>query len=312
MVSKERYFPNVGKGEAMANVENGVTAIQAWRSLIGCETVAGGGAVHGEAGALPSGIAIDRMAVGVISAELEPVAQLPFHADLKAVITRAGGVLPDPQSAEIWIQPSERVDSQAVACGAGINLAAQTTSQVIGHAGPFRQAASGQPVLVIGPKQVSSKSPYIIDFQHQFVPQFTLNSRGPVFDEGIAQSLLKNDSGQARGLRIGGIPSGNISGCLRTDSRVLRRRSGTSKSGRAPVHGTIDEVGIGSTSQKIEFTVLGIVRRIKAGDGKPPLETAFVRDTKTAAQRSLAIAEPVPGKTEPRTKIIVVPFFESL
>ena len=95
MVSKERHFPNVGKGEAMANVENGVTAIQAWRSLIGCETVAGGGAVHGEAGALPGGIAIDRMTVRIVPAELQAVAQLPFHADLQAVITRIGGVFPD-------------------------------------------------------------------------------------------------------------------------------------------------------------------------------------------------------------------------
>ena len=167
------------------------------------------------------------MTVRIVPAELQAVAQLPFHADLQAVITRIGGVFPDSQHAEIWIQPSSRVNLKSVARGAGINLAAQPTSQVIGHTGSFRQTASGQAILVIGPKQVSSQRADIIDFQHQFGAHFALNARKPVFDEGIAQSLPKYDCGQARGLWIGGVPSGNISRRLRSNPRVLRRRSGT-------------------------------------------------------------------------------------
>src|ERR1700730_9961810 len=118
------------------------------------------------------------------------MAQLLLHRDLQTVITRTGRVLPDSQSAEIWIQPSARVDWQSVVCGAGVDLTKETAAQIVGYAGSFRQAATRQPVLVVCPEQVASHSADIIDFHHQFAAQFTLNASEPVLDEGIAQSLL--------------------------------------------------------------------------------------------------------------------------
>ena len=70
VIAEERHFPNVGEGEAVPNIKDGVAPIQIWQSLICGEPVPRGSAVHGAANTLPRGITVDRVTVSVVSTEL--------------------------------------------------------------------------------------------------------------------------------------------------------------------------------------------------------------------------------------------------
>ena len=104
LIPEERRFPNVAEHKAMTNIKNGVPTIKAGLSLVRRKPVARGSAVRGRTDALPGGTTIDGMAVSIVPAELEALAQPLSKRKLQAVINRARCVLPNSQTSIIGIQ----------------------------------------------------------------------------------------------------------------------------------------------------------------------------------------------------------------
>ena len=129
-VPQERHLPDKIKSQPVANVVSGVATVQLGQRLIGGISVARSKTIGGGEAVVPTGSRIDGMAPGVVSAELQAVAQLLFQRDLQAVVTGVRDILPHPQVAVVGIQHSFGV--------VVVDLATQPSAEGIVYANTLR------------------------------------------------------------------------------------------------------------------------------------------------------------------------------
>src|SRR5450432_3161505 len=107
----------------MTDIKDGVAAVQPRLCRVGRKSISGGRAIGCLPTTLPGRVAVDGVAVSIVSAELHAVGQLFSHGNLQAVVNRVGRILPNSQTTKIWIQRPERIDFEAAGNGMGIDLA---------------------------------------------------------------------------------------------------------------------------------------------------------------------------------------------
>src|SRR5215470_4218121 len=154
----------------------------------------------------------------------------------------------------------------------------------------------------------------IVGFENYPSGKFVLNTEIVVVHIRIADSLWENDSRQDRSIGTKWCPAGKVSGGLSSDA-LTRVRGRTTESGRsrwvwrATGRGanrrTVDK-GVHISVQKVIHKVERVIREIPARVRQRVVERALVGNSKSAAERSLAIAEHIVSEPNSRTDIIVV------
>src|ERR1700674_3964435 len=104
-------------------------------------------------------------------------------------------------------------------------------------------------------------------------------------------------------MRIGGGPARNIP--RRSHLGVLTRGRRPDECGSASSHRTVHDVA-GSTAQRVLRLIKRKVGRVPASVGKGVIQGALIGNAEAPAQRSLAIAQHIPGNTNAGTEVIVI------
>src|SRR6185437_15510336 len=112
----------------------------------------------------------------------------------------------------------------------GVNLAAQSAAQVVGHTVTLGQALARNSVHVLRPEQLVPRSADIVGFQSKFGHQFALDTQVIVIDVRVFNAFRENDSGKDGQIGIGRVPTGQVADGLR--ARALIRVGGRTGEGR--------------------------------------------------------------------------------
>src|SRR6185369_6971784 len=156
----------------------------------------------------------------------------------------------------------------------------------------------------------------VVDLKRSLWEDLALCAQVVVVHVRVAHTLREDNACQERRLRVGCSPPGQIPYSLGANAlaRVRRcpqvRRGGSTRvangTGRVAGGGAIDDHRITAVQGCAISFIEGIIRRVPSRVGKRIVESRFIGNAKSAAQRSLAISEHVPSKTNARTKVIVI------
>ena len=141
-------------------------------------------------------------------------------------------------------------------------------------------------------------------------------------DIGILDSFRQHNAGEHGLVRIQAVPAHDVAHEVATRALAVRRvrRTGEGWSDGAnwasvATAGAINRVSWAIVNypsirspgrESVKSLVERVVRRVPTGVAKRVIQRSLKGDAITAAQRSLAIAEDIPGKADPRPEVIVV------
>src|SRR6267143_3227930 len=143
-----------------------------------------------------------------------------------------------------------------------------------------------------------------------------LQAEEVIVNIGVANTLGEDNTSQERGLRVAGGPTRQVAHGLsaNTLSGISRwtteswwgatraaKRAGGVAGGRA-----INDGRVAAIQRLTIRQVERVERRIPSRIGKWVVKCGFVGDAESAAERSLAAADDVPGEPKARTEVVVV------
>src|SRR6266849_7216675 len=268
---------------------------------------ASGGAVGGGGSAVPGRSVVNRVAVGVVHVEEQPMTHLVLQRRLQRAVVGVDRVLPVAQAAVVLVQPATQTG--------------QCPAEVVGFRNVFRQQRTGLPVDVFSAEQLVTGCAHIARLHHRLEQDFALYAQVEVVHVRILDALREDDSGQDRLVRVARIPAVDVAKVLRLCRRTLVPRVAAGSNKGRHFRGILSVVAGGGVERGWPVdNVLGtpwlvnttacrverIVGKVPARIRERVVERALVSYAKPAAQRSLAVAKHVPGKTDARSKVIVV------
>src|ERR1700691_4220374 len=248
----------------------------------------------------------------VVGIEHEAVAHLLLDRQLQTVVVGVICICPLAQNAVVGVWEPAGIDCKACRAKVVIYQTIHGLANVVRETGTQRQSPSHRAVDLLRPEQSVAGGPHIIGFHYQLGHDFTLEAQEVVIDVWILDALGKNDAGQECRVRVRVIPTGKVSDRLRTGALPgIARSAGIC---RCCTRGCAHPTGACCRSVDDRAThanewsnfIERVIRRIPAGVGERVVQSAFIRNTKTAAQRGFAIAEYVPGKTHSWPKVVIL------
>src|SRR6266487_3514338 len=102
---------------------------------------------------------------------------------------------------------------------------------------------------------------------------------------------------------IGWVPARNVP--RRSHLGVLTRGRGSDEGGSASRHRTVHDIA-GSAAQRVRRNIQRKVGWIPARVRKRVIQSSLIGDPEAPAQRSLTIAQHIPGKANAGTEVIVI------
>src|SRR5271169_1478985 len=309
-----RELVNVVDHQTVPDVIDRVASIQTRIRVTGCVALAGTRPVGCGGAAVPSRAVVDRVPVSVVHIEQQPARHLAFDRGLQRIVVGVDRILPSPQLEKVRVQAAVRVYH-------GVLHSRPRVAEIVRNLDACWQPGSGFAIDVLSAEELVTGCAHILHVDYRLRRDFTLDAEVEVVYVRIANALREDDSRQVRKVGISRIPAIDVALGLRLPGRALvgvARIPGicygyvgnlSTVSGRccqSANRRTINYISPLYANPAAEDLVEGVVREIPARVRKRVIERSLVGYAKAAAYRCFAIAKHIPGKADPRSKVVVV------